>query len=153
VAGSDQWRKGLEALAISLFRQEHGRSPMVNFGRMPCGYRASSGNNARLVRLGKRFRGGPCVEADSSHAPGIAPVGPLAGDPQSPDWGGHPWSPWRPVTAPGLTDLSAEGLYRLRDATGEGLLYVGQGRVADRLASHLKKCRRPGHRQGEVFRA
>src|SRR5262249_2210442 len=107
VTGSDPWRKGLEALAISLFRQEHGRSPMVNVGRMPCGYRASSSNNARLVRLGKRFRGGPCAEADSSHAPGIAPVGPLAGDPQSPDWGGHPWSPWFPVTATGLTDLSA----------------------------------------------
>ena len=42
VEGSTPWRKGLEALAIAPYRQEHGRSPPVEFGRMPVGYGASS---------------------------------------------------------------------------------------------------------------
>jgi hypothetical protein len=37
----------LEALAIALYRQAHGRSPTVEFGRMPPGYRASSSYNRR----------------------------------------------------------------------------------------------------------
>jgi hypothetical protein len=45
VEGSTPWRKGLEALAIALYRQESGRSPTVEFGRMPAGYRASSSYN------------------------------------------------------------------------------------------------------------
>jgi hypothetical protein len=32
-----------------------------------------------------------------------------------------------------------------------GLLYVGQGKVGGRLAAHLRKCLRPGHRQGGLF--
>ncbi|MDQ3656690.1 MAG: hypothetical protein M3457_16650 [Chloroflexota bacterium] len=35
VEGTTPWRKGLEALAIGLYRQEHGRSPTVEFGRIP----------------------------------------------------------------------------------------------------------------------
>ena len=35
------WRKGLEALAISHYRQRWHESPTVNFGRMPAGYRMS----------------------------------------------------------------------------------------------------------------
>jgi hypothetical protein len=151
VEGVDQWRKGVEALAISLYRQEWGRSPTVNFGRMPPGYRASSSNDARLVRLGKRFRGGPCVESDDSHAPGIPPAGTLDGDPQDPSWCGHAWSAWRPVTGPELPGATAEGLYRLRAPAQNGLLYVGQGKIAFRLAAHLNKCRRPGHCQGALF--
>lgn len=38
------WRKGLEAVAIALHRQEHGRSPTLNFGRMPTGYRLVDGS-------------------------------------------------------------------------------------------------------------
>lgn len=53
VDGSTQWRKGLETLAISLYRQEQGCSPTVEFGRVPVGYLASSSNNSRLVRAGK----------------------------------------------------------------------------------------------------
>jgi hypothetical protein len=33
--GSTPWRKGLEVLAIALYRQEHARSPTVEFGSMP----------------------------------------------------------------------------------------------------------------------
>src|SRR5436190_5983999 len=32
ISGNAPWRKGLEALAIGLYRQQHGRSPTVNFG-------------------------------------------------------------------------------------------------------------------------
>jgi hypothetical protein len=42
VERSTPWRNGLEALAIALCRQAHNRSPTVEFGRMPAGYRASS---------------------------------------------------------------------------------------------------------------
>jgi hypothetical protein len=31
------WRKGLEAVVIAIHRQDHGRSPALNFGRMPAG--------------------------------------------------------------------------------------------------------------------
>src|SRR5262249_31735744 len=59
VPGDVRYRKGLEALALALYRQNCGRSPTVNFGRILRGYRLSSGNNARLVAAGKRLRGGP----------------------------------------------------------------------------------------------
>jgi hypothetical protein len=77
VPGSTPWRKGQEAVQIALFRQEYGRSPTVNFGRMPKGFRMSSGNNAKLVSAGKRFRGGRCEEAEAGHAPSLPPTGPL----------------------------------------------------------------------------
>lgn len=57
VEGATPWRKGLEALAISLYRQENGRSPNVNFGRMPIGYRPSSHNNGKLATAGRLYRG------------------------------------------------------------------------------------------------
>src|SRR5262249_44575953 len=59
VHGATPRRKALEAVAIALHRQRYAKSPTLNFGRMPVGYRMSSANNARLVAAGKRFRGGP----------------------------------------------------------------------------------------------
>jgi hypothetical protein len=44
-------RKALEAVALSLYRLASGESPAASFGRMPAGYRKSTGN-ARLVRTG-----------------------------------------------------------------------------------------------------
>jgi hypothetical protein len=153
VEGTDAWRKGMEAVAISLYRQDQGRSPTVNFGRMPTGYRASSSNDSRLARMQKLFRGGPCAQTDASHSPGIAPLAPLLGDPHAQDWCGHAWSAWRPVSDHGLPSLAGEGLYRLRSPGQACLLYIGQGKVADRLAAHVRKCQRAGHRQGDIFRA
>jgi hypothetical protein len=46
---------------------------------------------------------------------------------------------------------AATGLYRIRDAAGGGLLYVGEGQVAARLLAHRRKTRRPGDPQGEVL--
>jgi hypothetical protein len=59
VPGTVPQRKALEAAAITLYRLGSGRFPAASFGRMPAGYRISSGNNARLAAAGRRFRGGP----------------------------------------------------------------------------------------------
>jgi hypothetical protein len=93
VVGNTPWRKGLEAVAIARHRQRYGRSPTANFGRMPAGYRMSSGNNARLVAAGKRLHGGPWAEPTDAHLPGQPPVGRLDAATNSPGWCGHLWSP------------------------------------------------------------
>jgi len=150
VQGSTPWRKALEAVEIGLYRQEHLKSPTVNFGRMPKGFSMSSGNNAKLVAAGKRHRGGPTAIEDESHLPGLPPPGPLGGDPQAAEWCGHQWSTWKPVEA--VANLSrAAGLYRLRDGAMKGLLYIGQGLVRARLQAHVAKTLRPDDEQGRVF--
>jgi hypothetical protein len=152
IVGDTSWRKGLEALAISLYRQEHGRSPTVNFGRMPTGYTMSSGNNARLARAGKRFRGGSSAGDGQSHLPGIPPLGPLTTAPTRLDWCGHSWSDWIPINA-AVTELprTALGLYRIRAADHSLLLYIGQGVIRDRLVAHLRKFGDPDDVQGRIF--
>jgi hypothetical protein len=89
--GPGPLRKAWEAAAIALYRQEHGKSPTVSFGRGPERYRLSSHNNARIVAAGKRSRGGKCDEVLSCHTVGIPPAGPLTGDPHGSKWGGHVW--------------------------------------------------------------
>jgi hypothetical protein len=146
------WRKGLECVAIALYRQEHACSPTVSWGRMPSGYRMSSGNNAKLVAAGTRQRGGPSDQDNASHIPGIAPIDGLVGDTQSLDWCGHNWSTWMPVRdALVATPANANGLYRIRLTNTPGLLYVGQGLVLSRLAAHIQKTHDPSHRQAAIF--
>ncbi len=153
VTGDTPWRKGLEALAIALYRQMHGRSPAVEFGRMPSGYRASSSYNRRLLEAGRVFRGGPCNTAEASHAPGIPPAGPLTGHPHGSAWGGHAWSPWVPLAELGTQVPGGSGLYRIRGGDADRLLYVGQGGIAARLIAHGGKMRSPGHVQGAILAA
>jgi hypothetical protein len=140
-------RLALEAVAITLHRVEHGCSPLANFGGRLAGYRISSGNNAVLVAAGKRFRGGrdPLAEASVS-----APVpGPLDRDAIDPEWLGLSWSSWLPIDAvPGPPGV---GLYRLRLPAAGDLLYVGQGRIGDRVRAHQAKRTIPGHRQASLF--
>jgi hypothetical protein len=151
IQGSAPWRKGMEAVAIALYRQEHGRSPAIQFGRIPVGYRASSHNNARLVQAGRRYRGGPTDEPQESHRRGVPPAGPLSGDPQGEDWAGHRWSPWTPLVGGDQRSLpAAAGLYRLR-VEDELLVYVGEGMIGSRLLAHLTKRRTPDHAQGRLF--
>jgi hypothetical protein len=153
VSGPIQWRKGVEALTIALHRQRFGRSPTVNFGRMPAGFRKSSGNNRKLLLAGKRFRGGACDTVEAHHAPGVPPAGPLTGDPQGSGWGRHSWSGWQPlVPTTALPPAAATGLYRIRDAVKPDLLYIGEGLVAARLLAHQQKTRKPDPPQGAVFR-
>jgi hypothetical protein len=154
IEGSTPWRKGLEAVAIALYRQERSCSPTVEFGRVLPGYRPSSGNSARLVAAGKRFRGGPFSESHARHQPGIPPSGPLAGGPQDAHWSGHAWTRWLPLAeivheaAPG-----GSGLYRIRGAEPRTLLYVGQGKIPDRPLAHLAKAAVSEHGQGRIFAA
>ena len=132
-------RKGLEAAALAVHRQEHHRSPTINFGRIPVGFRMSSGNNARLVADGKRFRGGRDEAFTESHEPGMPPIGPLGSDTTSARWGGHAWSPWTTVNATTMQSLISEyGLYRIR-GNDEQLVYIGEGAIRSRLLAHLAK--------------
>jgi hypothetical protein len=154
IEGSTPWRKGMEAVAIALYRQEFGQSPTIEFGRIMAGYRPSSGNNSRLAAVGKRFRGGPSDEPHFRHVPGIAPAGPLAGDPHGVSWGGHTWSAWIPLHQLDVVEaVTGSGLYRIRGDEDVKLLYIGQGKVPDRPLAHLGKIRQADHRQGPIFAA
>ena len=152
VTGVTPWRKGLEALAIGLYRQQHMQSPTVEFGRMPHGYQASSSNNAHLVRSGKRFRGGPLSDTVlDSHAPGVPPVGPFSDEPQALDWCGHVWSEWVPLTMDIRVMPKVVGLYRIRGDSPRELLYLGHGLIPARPLAHLAKLRAPDHNQAKIF--
>ncbi len=153
VEGTTPWRKGLEALAIALHRQEHGRSPTVEFGRGPAGYRLSSHNRANLVVAGLRFRGGPSLDPETSQAAGVPPAGSLNGDPEGSGWGGHAWSPWVEPKASQTLSPGTSGLYRIRGKPGCGLLYVGQGALRARLRRHVAKVRDQDDPQGGIFAA
>lgn len=144
-------RKGLEALVLALHRQEHGASPLRNFGRMPLGYRMSSANNAALARRGLRVRGGMSAELDVSHQSGVAPTGPLIGDVHGFIWLGLEWTSWLPITDALTAAGSSCGLYRIRRGDDHRLTYIGEGRVSDRLTAHLVKGGTSDHRQREYF--
>ena len=153
VQGSTPWRKGLEALAISLYRQAYGRSPTINFGRMPIGYRMSSGNTAKLEQAGLRFRGGLTSKENANHLPSITPVNSLAGDPTCPNWCGHSWSDWVVLDTVRSKLLGNElGLYRIQGTNQVGLVYIGQGNLRQRLSQHDRKFRLAADEQGQVLR-
>lgn len=140
VPGATPWRKAVEAAAITLYRAEAAASPTANFGRMPPGAVASSGNNARLVKAGKRFRGRLDPGA-SPPAPSLPVLGHLTDDPLTPDWFGLPWSTWEPVQEAASARRRASGVYRIRQPHVPGVLaYVGQGLIASRLVAHARKA-------------
>lgn len=146
-------RKGLECLAISLYRQATGGSPTLNFGRMPLGYLRSSANNRRLVAAGKRFRGGPTSQTNTSHEPGVSPVGPFSHDPSHARWCSHQWSQWCIVNkSNSVLTINTRGVYRIRDRSNQALLYLGEGLVLSRLRSHLRKIDVPNHKQGVILK-
>jgi hypothetical protein len=152
VDGPMQWRRALEAVAISLYRQQYGRSPTASFGGMPPGYRKSSGNNSKLLAAGKTFRGGPDLEVRDVVG-SIAPMGRLGGDPHGRDWCGHVWSEWVQIEG-GVACVhlreGSTGLYRLRGKK-EGLLYVGQGRIKHRIRVHRRDALQKLGIQGQIF--
>jgi hypothetical protein len=150
VEGTTQWRKALEAVAITRYRLERGGSPTLNFGRMPAGYLMSSANNTTLVLRGRRFRGGPTTDPTVSHLPGLPPTSSTFGASISSGWGGHRWQPWVPLRGVQVPAGSL-GLYRIRDPHQAGLVYVGQGRIRTRLAAHLAKAAISDHPQARWF--
>lgn len=137
--------KTAECVVVSQHRAEFGRSPVANFGRMPDGWIKSSGNNRRLAETGRLVRG----RQDSRGVRSVdhAQVLDASRDPTASDWAGLPWSPWgsAPLAEPVL------GVYRIRRAGENRLVYVGQGLVRSRLAAHIAKSRLADHRQHMAF--
>lgn len=150
--GLDHIRLGLECVAISAHRSLHGRSPRINFGRMPIGFSKSSNYSLKLVGRGKVFRGCAVSEIYDYHSASIPPATSRGGEPSDQDWCGHNWSAWKSAEASvhGLRP-SVTGLYRIRSAASDSLLYVGQGRVSSRIGAHIKKTAAPDTPQGRVF--
>jgi hypothetical protein len=148
---SPQWRKGMEALAIFLYRQAHRMSPDFNFGRMPTGYKMPSGNNSKLKALGKLTRGQKTEEHLSCHINGISPMTSLDDNVTSFTWCGHKWSPWFDFS--GIDNLSeaSTGLYRIKSVNDHELLYIGEGKIKSRLKAHINKVNRPQDPQGRIF--
>jgi hypothetical protein len=145
-------RKAQECVAIARHRQEYGGSPTFNFGRMPLGYSKSTGNTRALAARGKRWRGGVTDETLACHIPGRAPDGSIDGNNGVDDLLGLGWSSWLNVDQ-AINDLtgSAVGLYLLR-RRGEGdLLYIGEGKIRDRVATHMAKGRISAHPQAFAF--
>jgi hypothetical protein len=125
-------RLGLECLALALSRQQHQSSPLCQFGRMPLGYAPpTSGNDARLVLCEKRYRGGTTLQFLDCHRPGLAPQGPLVGGPHARLWCGLSWTPW--ISHGRLQPVGEAGLYRLRVPGLDALVFLGQGKLAERL--------------------
>jgi len=143
VKGTTPWRKALEAVAIAAHRQDYARSPTLNFGRMPPGYRMSSGNNAGLVAAGKRFRGGPHEGVTDAHAPGLPPIAPLDPDSTGATWCGHRWGDWHPMTTDEIKAVPPGfGIYRIK-GNDASLIYIGEGSLPQRLLTHAAKLGRP----------
>jgi hypothetical protein len=145
-------RKGVECVAIAQHRQAYGKSPSFNFGRMPLGYSKSSSNNRSLVERGLRHRGEKTSEELKCHIPGIEPRCSLD---QMLERGGHSafdWSTWQSAeTALANISKSDIGLYILRRKATDELVYVGEGKIRDRVSAHLKKGHQKDHPQAFAF--
>jgi len=147
IDGDKVERLALEAVAISCHRVEHGRSPLANFGGQIAGYRLSSANNAALVAAGRRFRGGPDPFTEESD--GTPVLGPLDREVTASDWLGLTWSSW--ASSDNAVLPTGVGLYRIRRHESHDLSYVGQGRIRERIRSHLAKAAIEDHRQALHF--
>ena len=145
MTGDVRQRKAAECVVISEHREQIGVSPLVNFGRMPNGWVKSTGNNSALVARGGRRRG--FADAAAIRAPDYPCCLDRTGPPTSPAWAGLPWSAWHPLDQ----GLAATGVYRVRHPGEERLVYVGQGRIGDRLRAHLAKAKSETHRQASGF--
>ena len=145
-----QERKGLECLAISEHRIKYEISPTINFGRMPNGFRKSSGNNKKLVEKGKRFKGGFTGTKDTNHLPGIASIGKLKGDPDSLNWCGHQWSEWMSFADINRVENNFTGLYRIK-GNNNVILYIGEGKIKNRLNAHFIKTMKQDNKQGRIL--
>ena len=145
VSGGVAVRKGIECLIISEHRVEHGRSPTLSFGRMPDGWTKSSDNTARLVAAGRRHRGQR--DPNATRVLDAPPPASLIDDPRAGSWLGHRWI----SAAETPPSANSVGLYRSIRLDGEGLVYVGQGRIAARVNSHVAKGEDPDHSQHRFF--
>jgi hypothetical protein len=63
----------------------------------------------------------------------------LRTDPFGLDAGGHRWSNWCRLDTEIDIESAANGLYRIRSEDQTSLVYIGQGKVRDRLKNHRKE--------------
>ena len=112
-------RKGLECLAIGLYHQQAGHSPLINFGR--------TYDEWTMLRY----------LTDEHKALELDPPGPLTGNPHNERWCGLNWGAWVPVQHAQFVAGGA-GLYRLRVPDCDSLIYIGQGKLRERLKAHRK---------------
>lgn len=153
INGTKQWIKGMEALALSIYRIKKRKSPNYNFGRMPEGYKMSSANNSKLTNAGKRFRGGKCDEKLDSHISGVETNSKeLDSNIISLSWCNFKWSNWIDFNelfySLNENDL---GLYRIRKKDSDLLLYIGEGKIKDRIKAHVLKENIIDNLQGQIF--
>ncbi|GCE31987.1 hypothetical protein KDA_74710 [Dictyobacter alpinus] len=110
-------RLGLECLALALCHQEQDVAPLANFGRTRDEWSAlwssSPERQMQEVRL----------------------TGPLDGNPHARSWCGLDWTSWTLLDREHLPE-DGLGLYRLRVAGCDPLLYIGQGEIAARLKAY-----------------
>jgi hypothetical protein len=145
ITGGVQVRRMYEATVISQLRKQHQKSPLASFGRMPNGWVKSSANNGRLVAAGKRFHG----FKDDSATRSKSQICILDENQQSLhlNWAGLQWSKWSDQ----IPMNSVKGLYRISATQPQELIYIGEGKIRDRLSAHKKKSAIIGHRQSTLF--
>jgi hypothetical protein len=131
-------RKGMEAFLLYLYRQEHGESPLCNFGRFHPRYRMSS-----LKKENRR--GGKLADGQQDNPAGFPSLPPLKpeGKPGERDWMGLEWTAPLPLNAENTGKVgSGAGLFLLMEATTGEVLYIGQSDdVAKRLMAESRKER------------
>lgn len=129
-------RKGMESFLLYRYRQDHGESPVCNFGRFHPRYRKSTKKN-------ENRRGEKLAEGQKDNPAGFASFPPLAGTgkPGEADWMGLEWTPLLPLNDENIRAVEpGAGLYLLTDAASQEVLYIGQAAdVAQRLQGHTGK--------------
>lgn len=133
---STSGRQGMESLLLYQYRQQHGESPLCNFGRFHPRYRRST--NRREDQRGGILKAG---QQDNPAGGQSYPPLDAAGKPGDPDWMGLSWSdsdllvPERIQTVP-----AGPGLYLISDPGLHEIVYIGQsGHCAERLLDHSSR--------------
>jgi len=134
-------RRGMAFFLLYRYRQDHGESPVCNFGRFHPRYRRSS--TRREARRGAK------LEEDQKDNPaGFLSVPPLAveGTCGSSDWMGLEWSKKQALTKENvLAVATGAGLYLLSDAVSGEILFIGQSadlrkRLHEESMKHRDGC-------------
>jgi hypothetical protein len=148
VQGSRARRMSVESAYIAILRHHMGESPMANFGQMPDGWVKSSGNSAKLVELGKRFKG--YQKHNAFRTPSISSILDMSNSVLDSNWGNLEWSDWEEFPK-ALPPKSVVGIYRIRRPEAKMLSYIGQGRILARLKAHSLKHEINDHAQSQEF--
>jgi hypothetical protein len=129
-------RRGMESFLLYKYRQERGESTLCNFGRFHPRYRKSTNRKEGL-------RGGKLAEGHKDNPAGFPGIEPLeaVGKPGDRDWMGLEWTAWEPLATDNVRAVAAgAGLYLLKDAGSQEIVYIGQSAdVAMRLSGHCYK--------------